>query len=231
MKDGQGVATMDAAGVDGADLHRIMVGREMHTEYYLESEQAEPSDKIALEARNLSCTGKYHNVDLSLREGEILGIAGVIGSGREELIRSFFGFETPTSGEMLLNGKAVKLANPTEAVARGIGYIPSERRLEGLVMMMPIASNITLSRLDVVEGPIGIQHSRETTLAEDWIKKLSIRALSREGYAIILIADTLEETIGLSHNILVMRDGEVTARIPASTGAKPSQVQLVEHMV
>jgi ribose transport system ATP-binding protein len=58
-----------------------------------------------------------------------------------------------------------------------------------------------------------------------------MRQLSREGYAIILIADTLEETIGLSHNILVMRDGEVTARIPAPTGAKPSQVQLVEHMV
>lgn len=285
MKDGQGVATMDAESVNGADLHRIMVGREMHTEYYLESEQTEPSTQIALEARNLSCTGKYHNIDLTLREGEILGIAGVIGSGREELIRSFFGFETPTSGEMLLNGEAVKLANPTEAVARGIGYIPSERRLEGLVMMMPIASNITLSRLDVVEGPIGIQHKLETVLAEDWIKKLSIRApgphalcqalsggnqqkvvlakwltagsrilildhptrgvdvgakeeifrlmrqLSREGYAIILIADTLEETIGLSHNILVMRDGEVTARIPAPTGSKPSQVQLVEHMV
>ncbi len=58
-----------------------------------------------------------------------------------------------------------------------------------------------------------------------------MRQLSREGYAIILIADTLEETIGLSHNILVMRDGEVTARIPAPAGAKPSQVQLVEHMV
>lgn len=58
-----------------------------------------------------------------------------------------------------------------------------------------------------------------------------MRQLSRDGYAIILIADTLEETIGLSHNILVMRDGEVTARIPAPSGAKPSQVQLVEHMV
>ncbi len=285
MKDGQGVATMNAADADGASLHRIMVGREMHAEYYLESEQTEPADRIVLEARGLSCAGRYRNVDLMLREGEILGIAGVIGSGREELIRSFFGFEKPDSGEIRLRGEVVQFANPTEAVGKGIGFIPSERRLEGLVMMMPIATNITLPSIGVVEGPLGIRYDREAALARDWIGRLAIRApgpqalcqslsggnqqkvviakwltagsrilildhptrgvdvgakeeifrllrqLSSEGYAIILIADTLEETIGLSHNILVMRDGEVTARIAAPKGAKPSQVELVEHMV
>ena len=284
MKDGQGVATMEAQGVEIAALHRIMVGRDMHAEYYLEKEQHPPKERVVLEARKLCGTG-YRDVDLQLREGEILGIAGVIGSGREDLIRSFFGFETPRSGEILLQGAPVTIASPTEAVARGIGFIPSERRTEGLVMMLPIAANITLARLDVVEGPLGIRHQAERRLAADWIQRLAIRApgpealcqalsggnqqkvviakwltagsrilildhptrgvdvgakeeifrllraLSQEGYAIILLADTLEETIGLSHNILVMRDGQVTARIPAPPGAKPSQVALVEHMV
>lgn len=285
MTDGAVVAGMDAAGVTPASLHRIMVGREVQAEYYLESQQHPARETVALQARGLTVPGKFRNVNLALHEGEVLGIAGVIGSGREDLIRSFFGFETVSAGTLEIHGKPVNLSNPGDAVALGVGFVPSERRLEGLVMMMPIAANITLAKPEVVETPFGLDRSAERRLARDWISQLAIRApgpqalcqslsggnqqkvvlakwltagsrilildhptrgidvgakeevfrlirqLSADGVAIILIADTLEETIGLSHSIVVMRDGQITAQLPAPVGAKPSQVDVVEHMV
>lgn len=285
MKDGGVVAHMPAAEASPAELHRIMVGRAVEGEYYLESAQGTPGERVLLETRKLGVAGAFQGVDLALHEGEVLGIAGVIGSGREELIRACFGFETIAAGTLLVDDTPVSLDGPDKAVALGIGFIPSERRLEGLVMMLPIAANITLARLDSAEGPFGIDRGKERSLARRWIDRLAIRApgpatlceslsggnqqkvvlakwltaksrilildhptrgidvgakqevfrlireLTASGAAILLIADTLEETIGLSHNILVMKDGAITARIPAPAGGKPSQVELIEHMV
>jgi ribose transport system ATP-binding protein len=285
MKDGEVVAEMPAAQAEFAALHRAMVGRSLRAEYYRESEQLAPLDNIALEARGLSVRGAFSGVDLQVREGEVLGIAGVIGSGRERLVRALFGFEHPDEGEIRVFGKPVKLSSPAEAVSHGIGFIPSDRRSEGLVMMFSLAENISLANLDSVQGACGINRARELALARKWIESLSIRpprprALSRsfsggnqqkavlakwltarsrilvldhptrgidvgakeevfrlirqlssEGVAILLIADTLEETIGLSHSIIVMRDGRVTARVSAEAGNKPSQVELIGYMV
>jgi len=285
MKDGGVVAEMPAAEADVPTLHRIMVGREVHAEYYRESEQRPPQDEIVLQAKGLCCAGKYRDIDLTLRRGEVLGIAGVIGSGREELVRSFFGFVQPTAGTLEVGGKPVRFASPADAVGHGIGFIPSERRVEGLVMMLSVASNMTLARLEVAEGPVGLSRARERALAQDWTQRLAIRAagpdapclslsggnqqkvvlakwltaqsrilildhptrgidvgakeevfrlirsLCAEGVSVILIADTLEETIGLSHTVLAMRDGAVTARLSAEPGRKPSQVDLIGYMV
>lgn len=285
MKDGGVVAEMPAAEADGPTLHRIMVGREVHAEYYRESEQRPPQDEIVLQAKGLCCEGKYRDIDLTLRRGEVLGIAGVIGSGREELVRSFFGFVQPTAGTLEVGGTPVRFGSPADAVGHGIGFIPSERRVEGLVMMLSVAANMTLARLEVAEGPMGLSRARERALAQDWTQRLAIRAagpdapclslsggnqqkvvlakwltaqsrilildhptrgidvgakeevfrlirtLCAEGLSVILIADTLEETIGLSHTVLAMRDGAITARLSAEPGRKPAQVDLIGHMV
>ncbi|MDQ0473875.1 sugar ABC transporter ATP-binding protein [Labrys wisconsinensis] len=285
MKDGAVVGEMPAAEASTPVLHQMMVGRGVHAEYYRESEQAPPQAEVVLAAAGLGAGGHYRGVDFALRRGEVVGIAGVIGSGREALIRTLFGFEPHSEGTLSIDGEPVRLATPADAVARGIGYIPRERRVEGLAMFLPLAVNLTLGRLDtVMRGPV-IDHGRERALARDWIGRLSIKApgpealclslsggnqqkvvlakwlqarsrilildhptrgldvgakeevyrLIREvcaaGAAVILTADTLEETIGLSHTILVMRDGRVTARFDAAPGAKPAQVELIEHMV
>ncbi|MDR6288882.1 MULTISPECIES: sugar ABC transporter ATP-binding protein [Inquilinus] len=285
MKDGGVVAEMPVADADTPTLHRIMVGREVHAEYYRESEQHPAQSEIVLQAKGLCCEGRYRDIDLTLHRGEVLGIAGVIGSGREDLVRSFFGFVQPTAGTLEVAGKAVRFRSPADAVEHGIGFIPSERRVEGLVMMLSVATNMTLARLEAAEGPIGLSRRRERSLAEDWTKRLAIRAagpdaaclslsggnqqkvvlakwltaesrilildhptrgidvgakeevfrliraLCRDGVSVILIADTLEETIGLSHTVLAMRDGTITARMGAAPGRKPAQVDLIGHMV
>ena len=209
----------------------------------------------------------------------------MIGSGREAVCRTLFGFEQPTSGCLLVDGQPVRLASPADAVDRGIGYVPRERRTEGLVLFLSVIANATLASLETVERAGLIDHRKERQLAQRWVERLRIRtpnvdalclnlsggnqqkvvlakwlnarsrviildhptrgldvgakeevyelvrALSDQGIGVILTADTLEETIGLSHTILVMRDGTITQRFDAAPGSKPEQVQLIEHMV
>ena len=285
MKDGKVVTEKPAAETSVPELHRLMVGRELHSEYYREARQQPPTANVAMQAERLTVPGGYRNVDFILREGEILGIAGVIGSGREELTRTLFGFLPHSTGKLVVAGKTVRLTSPDQAAALGIGYIPRERRVEGLVLTLPIVPNITLASLRTVMQAGTIQSGKERRLAETWVEKLRVRTpgvdalclnlsggnqqkvvlakwmnassrvlifdhptrgldvgakeevydlmrtLSEQGIAMVLTADTLEETIGLSHSILVMRDGEVTARFDAMPGSKPAQVDLIRHMV
>jgi ribose transport system ATP-binding protein len=285
MKDGKVVAEMPAGETNVPELHRLMVGRELHAEYYREARQREPAQNLVMQAESLAVNGAYRNVDFTLRAGEILGIAGVIGSGREALTRTLFGFLPHSAGKLTVAGKPVRLTSPDQAAALGIGYIPRERRVEGLVLTLPIVPNITLASLATVMKGGAIQSAKERKLAESWVEKLHVRTpnvdalclnlsggnqqkvvlskwmnarskilifdhptrgldvgakeevydlmrtLSEQGIAMILTADTLEETIGLSHSILVMRDGEVTARFDATPGKKPAQVDLIRHMV
>ena len=285
MKDGRVVGNMPTGSTTVPQLHQMMVGRDRHAEYYRESRQQMARQEIVMEARGLSVKGAYQGVDFVLHEGEVLGIAGVVGSGREELTRTLFGFTPQTSGTLQIDGHEVRLTVPSQAADHGVGYIPRERRTEGLVLSLPIAINMTLSSLPLNRLTGAISLSQERQLAKSWVDKLHIRTpsvealclnlsggnqqkvvlakwmnarahvlildhptrgldvgakeevyelirdLSGEGVAIVLTADTLEETIGLCHSILVMRDGQVTARFDAAPGRKPSQVDLIRHMV
>jgi ribose transport system ATP-binding protein len=285
MKDGAVVAEKSAEEATVSELHAMMVGRALSTGYYREDRQVSPGVEPVLEAQKLTVRGVFRSVDFTLRRGEVLGVAGVIGSGREELMRTLFGFLPQTSGTLKVNGQEVVLRSPTQAVAAGIGYIPRERRVEGLVMDLSVAVNITLANLGVAMTRQVIDHGRERTIADDWIKRLHIRTpsaaqvcrnlsggnqqkivlarwltagsrilildhptrgldvgakgevydlirdLSAQGVSIVLTSDTLEETIGLCHTILVMRDGMITGRFEAPAEAKPSQVAVLEHMV
>jgi ribose transport system ATP-binding protein len=285
MKDGEVVAERTAGQSSVPDLHARMVGRDLHSEYYREARQAPPLPDVALEARGLSLRGVYSGLDFTLHRGEVLGIAGVIGSGREELTRTLFGFLPHTGGTLRVAGAQTVLRSPAQAVSAGIGYVPRERRVEGLVMDLTVAANITLAHLSAAMRGGLIDHRRENAIADDWIGRLHIRTpssaqlcrnlsggnqqktvlarwmtagvrilildhptrgldvgakeevydlirdLCAQGIAIVLTSDTLEETIGLCHTILVMRDGVITARFDAAARSKPPQVALVEHMV
>ena len=178
MKDGEIVAERPAGATSVPVLHAMMVGRDLDAEYYREARQKPPLDEIVLEARGLGVQGAYRNVDFTLRRGEVLGIAGVIGSGREELTGTLFGFLPQTSGALLVDGRPASLRTPTQAVAAGVGYIPRERRVEGLVMDISVAANITLARLDATMRHGFIDHRRERSIADESIRRLRIKTPS-----------------------------------------------------
>ena len=143
MKDGAVVAEMPAAEATSHRLHELMVGRSRNAEYYREQLQQPHRPEVVLSARGLALEGAYHDVDFELHAGEVLGIAGVIGSGREELSRTLGGLAPATSGELTVFGKPHRLAGPGEAVGLGIGYVPRERRVEGIIGFLPVFANIS----------------------------------------------------------------------------------------
>ena len=190
-----------------------------------------------------------------------------------------------TAGRLVIADREASLETPADAVDRGIGYIPRERRVEGLVLFLPVSANITLGDLESLTHYGLIDAREERRLAKEWVSRLNIRtpgihtlclnlsggnqqkvvlakwlnaharilildhptrgldvgakeevyelirALTAEGLAIVLTSDTLDETIGLSHSVLVMRDGAITHRADANPGAKPQQIDLIGHMV
>ena len=285
MRDGRVVGELPAAAADVQALHRLMVGRGLQAEYYREPLQRPHGRQVVLEVQQLNLEGHYRDVSFALHEGEILGIAGVIGSGREELTRTLTGFAPQSGGRLAVDGREVRFRSPAEAADCGIGYIPRERRTEGLVLFLPVRANTTLASLGHLRRFGLIDGRAERRIARNWVERLRIRtpgietlclnlsggnqqkvvlakwlearsrilvldhptrgldvgakeevyelvrAVTSDGVAVILTSDTLEETIGLSHRILVMRDRAVTAELDALPGAKPDQVAVVEHMV
>ena len=175
MKDGAVVADLPAADADVHMLHRLMVGRGLQAEYYREPLQRPCREEILVEARGLGLRGAYRDVDFTLHAGEILGIAGVIGSGREELSRTLAGFAPHDAGTLTLHGRDVVLASPADAVDHGIGYVPRERRTEGLVLFLPVAANITLASLGELRRFGLIDTRAERRLASEWVERLRIR--------------------------------------------------------
>ena len=148
MKDGAGCRrTCRRRTPTSTTLHRLMVGSSLQADYYREPLQRPIQPHVLLEAEGLSYGKAYRDVSFKLHAGEILGIAGVIGSGREELTRTLAGFAPHDGGSIRIAGREVALATPADAVDLGIGYIPRERRVEGLVLFLSVSANITLADL------------------------------------------------------------------------------------
>jgi ABC-type sugar transport system ATPase subunit len=171
LRDGHHIKTAPASELDAEELVRLMVGRPLN-ELFTRSESS--PGEVALEVRSLTRGGEFEDVDLTLRRGEILGLAGLVGAGRTELAQSIFGIRPPDSGEVLVAGDEVRIRSPHVAMERGIFYVPEERRSQGLILPFSIKNNITLSILDRISR-FGFVPRSERQIAERFAKELSIR--------------------------------------------------------
>jgi rhamnose transport system ATP-binding protein len=132
-----------APALTESELVKLMVGREVS--HLHPPAESEPGD-VVLSTRNLGCAaGGVKNISLDVRAGEVLGLAGIVGAGRTELARVLFGITPADSGEILLNGRPVAIRSPRDAVARGIAYVPEDRRRHGVILEMPVAQNMTMA--------------------------------------------------------------------------------------
>nr|WP_246304039.1 sugar ABC transporter ATP-binding protein [Nocardioides thalensis] len=287
LRGGQSVGEVDASSAVPADLHRMMIGSTGSEDHYHDTAAQRPDEPLRpmLEVRGLS--GKtFSDVDLDVRAGEIVGIVGVHGSGREDVCRALFGAEPTTAGEVTLDGKKLDLSNTRAACAAGIGYVPAERKIEGMVGPMSVAENMTLTKQKArCSGPL-VSPKKQANVVDRWIERLSIRTphrgtaiqrlsggnqqkvvlarwlvggdirlllldhptrgldigarsevyrlmreLAKTGVATVLLADSLEEAIGMADRIIVMSDGRVTTEVGCPSGDKPTPLDLVKEMV
>lgn len=172
MRDGKHVKTAPASDLDADELVRLMVGRELKE---LFSRSRHEVGDVALQTRGLSREGEFEGVDLAVRCGEVVGLAGLIGAGRTELAQAVFGLSGPDEGEIRINGEAVEGLSPQKAMEYGVFYVPEERKSQGLISPFSISSNITLSILDRISRMGFVKRGRERETAERFAGALSIR--------------------------------------------------------
>jgi ribose transport system ATP-binding protein len=286
MKDGEVVDVVRQGEADIDAIQHKMVGREIDRKYYREHKQ-KPYDpgSVLLSFDKVSLDGRYRDISFDLHRGEVLCLVGTEGSGREAILRTAFGLRKPSSGKVTVKGRPVSSFRAKEGVGRGIGYVPRERKIEGIVGGMNVFENMTLSQMGNYSKFGVIDITRERALARDWIKRLGIktpsenkdcgglsggnqqkvvlakwrsggsdimlldhptrgldigakedvyemiRAMGEDGVGIILIADTLEEAIGLSHNIIVLKDGAIQKTFECRPGAKPALYDVLHYMI
>jgi ribose transport system ATP-binding protein len=144
LRDGRSIGTQDAAGLDRQQLVAWMVGREI-TDYFHRPppRTVGPADVPALEVRGLR-NARVHDVSLAVYPGEILGVAGLVGSGRSELVRAIFGVDRRQAGQIFVDGRPVAIARPRDALDAGVVLVPEDRKLQGLVMTNSVAFNLAL---------------------------------------------------------------------------------------
>ena len=286
MKDGEVVDVVTQANAKVESIQHKMVGRNVDKQYYREQKQKpyDPS-RVLVSFDAVAVAGKFSALSFDLHPGEVLCLVGTEGSGREAVLRTVFGLETPSSGRVEIKGAPYTRPKAQAAVARGVGYVPRERKVEGIVNGMNVYENMTLSQLgNYSKGGI-LKIGEEKALATTWIDRLAIktpnvckdcgglsggnqqkvvlakwrsggsdiilldhptrgldigakedvydmvREMCDDGAGIILVADTLEEAIGLSHTILVLKDGAFQKRFDGTPGDKPSLFDLVHHMI
>ncbi len=178
LRDGEYVGTHVSSEIDKDILIRDMVGRELKDEY----PQRTPSRGGAvLEAKHFTRKGVLNDVSFVLRKGEILGISGLVGAGRTELVRTVFGADPRDSGELLLHGKPVSFDNtPAGSIRLGIGLLPEERKRQGVLLSQSIRKNITLARLDKITQGGFLQDGKERSVADNLIAALGVKTPNAE---------------------------------------------------
>ncbi|HKP87529.1 MAG TPA: sugar ABC transporter ATP-binding protein [Blastocatellia bacterium] len=263
LRDGSQVATRPMSEVGRDELIRLMVGRELSQVF---PKRAVELGEVVLELRRLgSSLAGLKDASLEVRAGEIVGLAGLVGAGRTELARTIFGLNPADAGEIRLRGETVNINTPAQAIARGIAYLPEDRRRHGVILEMAVSSNISLASLDQLSRFGLMDFRREKHIAARFVERLSIKppaifapaatlsggnqqkvALSRwlatrpsvlildeptqgidvgakseihalmtelaaEGAAILMISSELQEILGMSDRVAVIRGGTIVA--------------------
>jgi ribose transport system ATP-binding protein len=267
MRDGRCIATHIARDVTQAQLIREMAGHDLPTR---KQSGARDTGAVALSVQKLSAGKRIHEVSFQVRQGEILGIAGLIGSGRTETLRAIFGADCKDAGDIQVDGHSVVINNPGDAVRAGIGLIPEDRKHDGLLLTQSIRLNTTLGTLGRHTKAVGwLDADAETQTSETFRQRLQVhcasieqpvgelsggnqqkvviarwlagncrvllfdeptrgidvaakdliyqllRDLAADGKAIVIVSSELVELMALSHRILVMSQGCITAEFAA----------------
>lgn len=287
LKDGQIVGDLDNVDITDERLHELMVGRERSQDYYHESDQQNvDGDNPAVRLRAASHDSEFSDIDLDVRAGEIVGLAGVVGSGASSVAAAVAGDLQLDNGSVLIGGIEQPNWTVRTAIRNGVLYVPPERSVDSIFQNASIRNNISIGFIGQLRSRLGVlnlKREREIVsgLAERtrvkaesigtpaselsggnqqklvfarWLGRTQqvlvlndptrgidvgtreelyglIRGLAADGAAVLLCSESLDELIGLSNRVVVMRGGVVVARIPSHPGAKPSELDIVRHMI
>ena len=173
LRDGRTIDTCAMSEVNRQQLIQLMVGRELSAVYPKRTVQL---GEVILELRGVGCSASgIHDIDLSVRAGEIVALAGLVGGGRTELARTIFGLTPADEGEVLIRGEGMTIESAAQAISYGIAYVPEDRRRHGVILDLAISANITLASLDRFSRAGALNFRREKEVAADYTRRLGIK--------------------------------------------------------
>ncbi|MEM7343736.1 MAG: sugar ABC transporter ATP-binding protein, partial [Chloroflexota bacterium] len=264
LRDGQHIQTTPASEQTPESIVTAILGREMSLTFPVK-QYPEAENSTIFSVRNLSKKGDLNGISFDIRAGEIVGLAGLVGSGRSALGLSIFGAQAVDSGTFEIDGNPVTVTTPTQAIRSGISFLPESRKTQGLLMNFNIAANVTLPHLGAVSKRNFVQKRQELAETAQLLQQMDVRPprpeipvsrlsggnqqkvlfgkwlfrhpkllivdepthgvdvgarraiyqliadLAQSGMGILVISSELEEILGLSHRVLVMRQGSIVA--------------------
>jgi rhamnose transport system ATP-binding protein len=230
MRNGRIVRTAPAAQENEQSLVQAMIGREVTLEY---PEKAPPPESapVVLEVEHLSRAGVLEDISLSLRAGEIVGVAGLVGSGRTELVRALIGVDRTDGGDVRLDGKPVRLRGPRQAARHGIVMLPEDRKQQGLVMIRPVRENLTLPSLNDLARAGFVSRRSEEALTRELAREFDIRARSLDAPVVTLSGGNQQKALfakWLARTPRVLLADEPTRGV--DVGAKRQIHQLIARL-
>ncbi|WGV02087.1 sugar ABC transporter ATP-binding protein [Bacillus altitudinis] len=228
MRDGK---TVDTKAIPDTNFHEVvkkMVGRELTDRY---PERTPSTGEIVLEVKQATRKGRFQDVSFSVKAGEIVGVAGLMGAGRTEMMRSLFGLDPLDQGEIWVHGKKAVIKKPSDAVKLGIGFITEDRKDEGLMLDASIRENIGLPNLDSFSPKGLIDKKNEQDFVDLLIKRLTIKTASSEISARSLSGGNQQKVviakwIGIQPKVLIL--DEPTRGV--DVGAKREIYQLMNEL-
>ena len=176
LRDGEYVGTREVEDAEYNEIIHMMVGRELGTLY---PERSTSPGSVRLQVRKLT-SDHFRNISFDLKEGEILGVAGLMGAGRSEIMESLFGYREIDSGEILINDRQVVIKKPLDAINAGIGLVTEDRKEKGLVLPMTVRENFTLTHLKFVSNYSLISKQQELEFVNEMIDRFNVRTSGTE---------------------------------------------------
>lgn len=172
LRDGSYIGTKEIKKTDMNDVVKMMIGREIGERYPVRDVKI---GDVAFEVKGLTCPGVFQNVSFQVHAGEVLGVSGLMGAGRTEIMQAIFGNMPHVSGEIYLNGKQIVNRNPQEAMKNGIGFITEDRKVEGLMLEESIMKNISIANLGRISSYGVLKKESEDGLVKRGIEELHIK--------------------------------------------------------
>lgn len=184
LRDGKIIDTGAVSDFTKDDMISKMIGREISDKFPARS--SKPGDKEILRVEGLSRHGVISDISFSLREGEVLGFAGLVGAGRTEIARAVIGMDYTDMGEIYVEGKRARIRSPKDALRSGIAYLSEDRKQEGLVLKAPVKWNISMANMSRILSVGMVNEKKDEAIADEMIDKILIKTPSREQYAMNL---------------------------------------------
>jgi len=172
LRDGKKIGTVNTEETDRDTLITMMVGRELKEMY---PKREVPIGNVLMDVKHLTINGILEDISFNLKSGEIVGLFGLLGSGRQNLIRALYGIDKFDCGEIRIDGKPVMVDTPSKALQHKMGFMPIDRKLEGLALVLPIYSNITMANIDNLGGGFLINKSLEMEHSAKWVEDVRIK--------------------------------------------------------